>query len=361
MKQIRRYAFPVLITLTALAVSTSAAFYSVSGLSKLFAGASTEVIIMTGSLEVAKLVIASLLYRYWDSINKVLRIYLVVATTILVLITSMGIYGFLSAAYQNTANQLEVVDNQIGLLESRKTGYSEQLAIYNTEKKELSESIQTLRTGLVTNKLQYVDKNGNTVTTTSKGTRQALEKQLNDATSREKEVTAKVDELTGKVYSTTEEVAEVRSASTVASEVGPLKYLSTLFDIPMNRIINWLLLVIIFVFDPLAISLVIAASFAFEQAKPKENLYGEIENNFREWDNLEVVAEEVAPVPSMSKQEFKDTLDKVSKIVAENDNKIVNVVQKGPTKWRVEHEDGTVDWQPKEKVKDEMQNKKRYL
>ena len=74
---------PFIIAISALSVSASAAFYSVSGLSKLFAGATFEVIIMAGSLEVAKLVTASLLYQYWDTINKTLRAYLSIATVIL--------------------------------------------------------------------------------------------------------------------------------------------------------------------------------------------------------------------------------------------------------------------------------------
>jgi hypothetical protein len=74
-KRIQRNLFPTIIALSALSVSASAAFYSVSGLSKLFAGASFEVIIMAGSLEVAKLVIASLLYQYWNTLNKFLRTY----------------------------------------------------------------------------------------------------------------------------------------------------------------------------------------------------------------------------------------------------------------------------------------------
>ena len=97
--------FPFIIALSALSVSASAAFYSVFGLSKLFAGASTEVIIMAGALEAAKLVIASLLYQYWDTINKILRVYFVTACFILIVITSGGIYGFLSCAYQETATQ----------------------------------------------------------------------------------------------------------------------------------------------------------------------------------------------------------------------------------------------------------------
>ena len=87
-KKIQERTLPFIIAISALSVSASAAFYSVSGLSKLFAGASLEVIIMAGSLEVAKLVTASLLYQYWDTINKTLRTYLTTATVILVLITN---------------------------------------------------------------------------------------------------------------------------------------------------------------------------------------------------------------------------------------------------------------------------------
>ena len=100
MEKLRKSIFPFIIAFSALSVSLSAAFYSVSGLGKLFAGASLQVIIMASSLEVAKLVIASLLYQYWDTLNKVLRAYLSIATVILMLITSMGIYGFLTVAYQ---------------------------------------------------------------------------------------------------------------------------------------------------------------------------------------------------------------------------------------------------------------------
>jgi len=114
--RIKRNIFPFIIAFSAVSVSASAAFYSVSGLSKLFAGASFEVIVMAGSLEVAKLVIASLLYQYWNTINKLLRAYLTVAAVILVLITSMGIYGFLSAAYQETYQKLVVNENQIEFL-----------------------------------------------------------------------------------------------------------------------------------------------------------------------------------------------------------------------------------------------------
>ena len=117
-KNIQARIFPFIIALSALAVSASAAFYSVSGLSKLFAGAAFAVIIMAASLEIAKLVIASLLYQYRKTLPRLLKYYLSIACLILILITSMGIYGFLSAAYQETAAKSGNVDAQIALIKN---------------------------------------------------------------------------------------------------------------------------------------------------------------------------------------------------------------------------------------------------
>ena len=88
---------------------------------------------------------------------------------------------------------------------------------------------------------------------------------------------SKVDDLNQKLFDYETEIVEVKLSDAVSSELGPLKYLSGLTGLPMDRIINYLLLTIIFVFDPLAIALVVAANFAFDQIRPrtKENLYGE--------------------------------------------------------------------------------------
>ena len=152
--------FPSLIALSALSVSASAAFYSISGLSKLFAGASLEVIIMASSLEIAKLVIASLLYQYWNDLNKTLRVYLTIATTVLILITSMGIYGFLSSAYQETANKDQIVTTQITTLETKKKLFEETRDNILKEKQSITNLQGTLSQASTT---QYTDKNGNLV------------------------------------------------------------------------------------------------------------------------------------------------------------------------------------------------------
>ena len=277
-KKIQERVFPFIIATSALSVSASAAFYSVSGLSKLFAGATLAVIIMATSLEVAKLVIASLLYQYRKTLPLGLKVYLTTAAAVLVLITSMGIYGFLSAAYQETANKAGNIDAQIALVEVKRDNVREQLAVYNAEKSSINEAVTELRSGLSNNTIQYKDKEtGQIITTTSSRTRKALEKQLDQAIERQTEINTKVDELNEQLFNYETEIVEIKTGNDLAGELGPLKYLSGLTGIPMDKIINYLLLTIIFVFDPLAISLVIAANFAFEKLRPKtrDNIYGE--------------------------------------------------------------------------------------
>jgi len=271
LKEIKKHIFPTIVALSALSVSISAAFYSVSGLSKLFAGATYEVIVMASSLEVAKLVIASLLYQYWNKINRLLRVYLTLATIILVLITSAGIYGFLSAAYQETATKSGIVDKKVEVMELRKNRFTENRDYLITEKEVLDNSISSLRNGLSNNVIQYKDKeSGEIITTTSSSTRKALQKELNSAVSQREKLSVKLETATDSINSIDIKILNTESTAEISSELGPLKYLSELTDKPMNKIINILLLVIIFVFDPLAISLVIAANFAFNQIKNKD-------------------------------------------------------------------------------------------
>jgi len=276
LKKLQERIFPFIIALSALSVSASAAFYSISGLSKLFAGAAFAVIVMAASLEISKLVIASLLYQYRNTLPKLLKVYLSVACGILILITSMGIYGFLSAAYQETAALDSTINSQIALVETKRDNIKEQLAVYNAEKSSINESVTSLRDGLSNNVIQYKDpETGEIITTTSSSTRRALEKQLDQAIDRQTEINNRVDNLNQQLFDYETEIVEIRSNSEIGSELGPLKYLSGLTGLPMDKIINYLLLTIIFVFDPLAISLVIAANFAFNQLnkdKPEEKV-----------------------------------------------------------------------------------------
>mgnify|MGYP006142988801 FL=1 len=279
-KRIKQGMFPFLITLAALSISVSAAFYSVSGLSKLFSGEEFAVILMAGSLEFAKLVTASLLYQYWDTINKTLRTYLSIATVVLVLITSMGIYGFLSAAYQETYSKLLTVENQKGFIQQKIDFYQNDVTRYDTEIERISSNISTLSNAKASS-IEVRD------TTVSGGVRRTIsttelrmaQNRINIEEENRKSTQEKRIIASDSLQKFQLQVLELDNNTEVAGELGPLQYLSSLTGYSMDKIINVLLLIIIFVFDPLAISLVIAANFAFSQAysskKYKENLYGE--------------------------------------------------------------------------------------
>ena len=327
--KIQERILPLIIAFSALSVSASAAFYSVSGLSKLFAGARLEVIIMAGSLEVAKLVIATLLHRYWKTISKLLRVYLSTALVVLVLITSMGIYGFLSAAYQETANKAGNVEAQVTLLETKRDNFKEQLAGYNQEKESLNQSISDLRTGLAGNKIQYKDREtGQIITTTSSSNRRAFERQLDQALERQDVLNEKIDGVNQSIFNLETEIVEVETGNDLAGELGPLKYLSGLTGIPMDKIINYLLLVIIFVFDPLAIALVIAANFAFSQLRPKKRpkLIPTEEVDESYWSEKEIEDfRKQFPEPELPEEwDEDDALDQVLNKVVEEDWVVVD-------------------------------------
>ena len=242
---------PYVIALSALLVSGSAVFYSVYGLSKLFAGASNAVIIMAGSLEFAKLVVASLLYQYWDEINKLLRVYLTIACITLMLITSGGIYGFLSGAYQETATKSELLDKHALILKVKQNRFIEQLKSENEAVKFYTEALSN------PTMIQYIDRETEQlVTTTSSRQRKLMTNQLN-------EVKTKAYALTDSISKYDMMILEKEISNESSRELGPLKYVAKSLGVEMDKVVNYFLLLIVFVFDPLAICLVIAANFAF--------------------------------------------------------------------------------------------------
>jgi hypothetical protein len=288
-KNIKKGLFPFLIGLSALSVSASAAYYSVSGLSKLFAGASLEVMIMASSLEFAKLVTASLLYQYWEELSKSLKVYLSIATIVLVLITSMGIYGFLSSAYQDTYRQLTVKENQTKFLEQKKNFYEADVIRYDAELERISSNITSLSNAKST-AIQIKDASvvGGVRTSISTTELRLAQQRIGVEEENRKQVQSKREIVADSLQKYQLKILELENNTDVAGELGPLQYLSGLTGAPMDKIINILLLVIIFVFDPLAIALVIASNFAFDKAYPKkqENPYGELQDDFSEWGDF---------------------------------------------------------------------------
>tara|TARA_R110001606_G_scaffold79128_2_gene182862 strand:- start:3861 stop:5042 length:1182 start_codon:yes stop_codon:yes gene_type:complete len=359
---IQKRIFPTIIALSALSVSASAAFYSVTGLSKLFAGASLQVLIMAGSLEFAKLVIASLLYQYWSQLNKLLRTYLSIATFILILITSAGIYGFLSGAYQETATKSGIIDKEISLLELKKGRFEENRTYYLSEKKELDKSITELRNGLSNNTIQYKDREtGQIITTTSSSQRKALEKQLTTAISSRNTISIKVETATDSISSLEINILDIQSNSEVASELGPLKYISELTNTPMSNVVNILMLIIIFVFDPLAISLVVAANFAFDRLKDGDEKVIEEEGEYDEddeddeWDedhSMDMVMNEMVDGLDLEDILDDDEMDVYDKLQQEKVNTPINPTEEDIDKLR-QHLENIENYKKEVKLEEE--------
>lgn len=223
--------FPYLVGLSALMVAGSAAFYSVYGLSKLFSGATFAVIVMAGSLEFAKLVTASFLYRFWDKINIVMRNYMLVGVVTLVIITSAGIFGFLSNAYQGATIGFQKESTKLLALEERLDNLQE-------EKRSLKDDLEFQLSEMPDN---Y---------------RTAKRKLRNDYNPQIQEVNQEVLDIKEQISN-----LELKLIDT-GIDVGPAIYLAKIFDTDVDTVVKYFIFVLIFVFDPMAVVLVIAYNVA---------------------------------------------------------------------------------------------------
>ena len=250
----------------ALAVAGCAAYFSVWGLSQLFAGASVAVIIMASVLEIGKLVVTTALHTYWDKLSKPLRVYLSISVVILMFITSAGIYGFLSNAYQKTANKLEIHEGELSVLDGKKGIFQKNIddnqKIIDTKNKRLDQL-----SGLRTSQESRIDGSK------SNRDRNSVRGDIASANSEIQKLSLEIDNLNTKNAVLSDSIGkynvkalEMKSGSDIAGEVGPLKYIAELTGVPMASVVNYLILLLIFVFDPLAISLVLATNKAFDLA-----------------------------------------------------------------------------------------------
>ena len=215
------------VGLSALFVAGSAAFFSVFGLSNLFAGAKLSVIVMASSLEFGKLVAASFLYRFWNNVNKILRTYMAIGVVVLVLITSAGIFGYLSNAYQGATINFEKQSTQLLALEDRLDVLQEDRVFL---KQELDDQVATLPENYFTAKRN-------------------LREQFNPQI---QEISTEILEVKGRISDLEIELIET------GVDVGPAIYLAKAFETDVDTVVKFFIFILIFVFDPLALALVLA-------------------------------------------------------------------------------------------------------
>ena len=228
------------IGISALLIAGSAAAFSVYGLAKLFSGAFISVVIMAGSLELGKLVTASFLYRYWNMINWFQKVYMTIATIVLVFITSAGIFGYLSNAYQGATLEFEKQSTELLTIEERIEQLDEDKVFL---KEELEQAISELPDNYITAKRKLREEYNPQIT------------QLNQ-------------ELLE--YKTKRADLEIQLVST-GVDVGPAIYLARTFGTDIDTVVKFFIFILIFVFDPLAVMLVVAFNQALLLREEKES------------------------------------------------------------------------------------------
>lgn len=236
--------FIVILILTTLAIAGSAAFFSVYGLAQIFTGSFWPVVIMATSLEAGKLVAASYVYRYWKSITFALKAYFLAAILVLMVITSAGIFGFLSAAYQQDIIGTKINEQQVELLINE----NNQLETLKQErlerKRQIDADIASLPNNYITGRQRLLKSFGPEL--------EQLKVDISEYTVQIRENTKKIAELKAQVLQ--DEV-----------HVGPIIFIAKVFDQDIDNTTKWLILIIIFAFDPLAVALTVGANIALVQ------------------------------------------------------------------------------------------------
>jgi flagellar biosynthesis chaperone FliJ len=296
--------FTILVGLAALAVAGCAAFFSVTGLALLFSGASLAVAVMGTSLEIAKLISASYLHRFWKETNKLLRFYLLLGVLILVVITSAGIFGFLSNAYQSTSLKSDVVTREIGVFQSKITQNEQQITQLNSQMGNLQQNSGTLLgSGKVNNRLiRSIDNRDRQIT----------------------KLSTKIGVLNDSIAVWNIKINEIKNNNLdLEREIGGFKFIAEAFDLPINSVVKFFIFLLIFVFDPMAVTLLIAFNTALEQdtkKKPKKILEeptndqatdlatDQVDKNYQIYGDLE----ENEEIVDENINKFEDTEESVS-------------------------------------------------
>jgi len=240
--------FKWVVGLSALVIAGCAAFFSVTGIALLFSGATLSVAIMAGSLEFGKLVAASYLHRMWDKLNWLFRTYFISAVVILVFITSMGIFGFLSNAYQKTSLAVQNVDSQVNILDVQRTGLENDISRFQNRIDVLSNqrSSQESRYDSLVAGENWVN---------ARRTFELIE----SADTEIRGLNNQITESRQKLNDLNIEILTIQTDNIdLAREIGGFKFIAEAFNVPIDTAVKWFIIMLIFVFDPLAVSLVIA-------------------------------------------------------------------------------------------------------
>lgn len=313
-----------LVFLSSIFITVVAEIYSIYGLSKLFSGHKNSVIIMAISLAFGKIIVASLLKLQWNNIELLRKIYLLTALVVLSLITSLGIYGFLSDGYQTTKRKDDYVQTKIELVRKKKSYFEENSNQIKTELLSVNKSVEDLRKSLSTdNQTQQVIK-GQLITNIVSSNKTGVQKQIDVALLNKDKLEQRLLSYSDSIQTFDLRIIELEQSSDVASELGPLKFVSSLSGLEMDRVVNYFLLFLIFVFDPLA--LVLLWSYFSIKNKPVEEVTDIPSENKNEVILSEEIAEPQVVVENKKPRKVTKTLGRPRKQKNEEINNLIDSV-----------------------------------
>jgi len=247
-----------LVGLSAILVAGCAAFFSVTGLGVLFSGASTAVMVMASSLEFAKLVAATYLKQKWDDIQGFNKWYLTSAVALLMLITSAGIFGYLSNAFQAQSLQLQQVDREIAVHQTKIDQNTTQITQLSTQITEFN-----------TNQGKILD--GGKVNS-------RLIRSIDNRDKQIAKINDKISDLQTQNAQETEKINQIKISNLdLEKEVGGFRFVAEAFGMELKNVVKFFIFLIVIVFDPLAVALIIAFNGLIETKKQKQRrLLGEM-------------------------------------------------------------------------------------
>lgn len=247
--------FIPLLCISAFLVAGTAAYFSVVGIATLFSGSYNEVLVMAGSLELGKLVATSYLYRYWAETNKLLKSYLCVAVLILMGITSIGIFGYLSAAYQSTSLAYNQVNSKVEILEQQKQTFDNEIA-------QLTSRIETLNKSRLSQEQR--------LTTLSRQAAAPIYKDIEKAGEEIKTLTERTTELQNSKTEKDNAIIALKEEQSKVKDIGTFSFVAKSIEKPLDSVVTMFICILIGVFDPLAVALVLAFNVAIKKNQKNE-------------------------------------------------------------------------------------------
>jgi Skp family chaperone for outer membrane proteins len=248
--------FTLMLCLSAFLVAGSAAYFSVLGIATLFSGSFIEVMVMAAALELGKLVATSYLHQYWHETKLMLKGYLCVAILVLMAITSLGIFGFLSSAYQQNSAKFAHVDSQMVLLEKQKQSFDKEL-------EQIAARIQTLNESRASQEKRLPN--------LSRLSAAPIYKDIEKAGEEIKTLTDRSAEIQDKKTKNDEEIIELNKENSSSRDIGTFKFVAGAVDKPLDTVVTWFIAIIMSVFDPLAVALVLAVNVVIGRKSIKKN------------------------------------------------------------------------------------------